>query len=215
MPMRELAGKETGLRPVAADYIASAVRADQYPQPALPEFAFIGRSNVGKSSLINMLCGRHGLARISGTPGKTRTINFYQLVLKPEGEGERLTAHLVDLPGYGYAKTGKENRRTWDRFVEAYLTGSNNRRELFVLIDARHPLQAKDREFIDWLRDSKIDFRIILTKADKLSRPNLQKQIKLLAGQLQLKAEVLLVTSADTGLGRDRLLDVIGVHLLQ
>lgn len=215
MIMREQAGKETGLRPVAAEYIASAVRPDQYPQPPQMEFAFIGRSNVGKSSLINMLCGRHGLARISGTPGKTRTINFYQLVLKPEQEGERLTAHLVDLPGYGYAKTGKENRRAWDKFVEKYLLGPNQLQELFVLIDARHSLQAKDKEFIDWLRQNKVEFRILLTKADKLSRPALQKQLKILGEQLFCAPAALLTTSAETGLGRDRLLDVIGGHLLQ
>ena len=107
---------------IKAQYVASAVRRDQFPEEALPEVAFIGRSNVGKSSLINSLCRHRGLARTSGTPGKTQTINFFKVLMR-EGE-ERFPFHLVDLPGYGYAKTGQANRKIWSRFIEDYFTQS-------------------------------------------------------------------------------------------
>ena len=125
---------------IRAKYVASAVRADQYPQPALIEAAFIGRSNVGKSSLINSLCRRNGLARVSSTPGKTQTINFYELEAKRvvEGEDERASFYLVDLPGYGFAKTNHNNKDQWSGFISKYLSGSENLGVVCQLIDIRH-----------------------------------------------------------------------------
>ena len=114
---------------IHSKYIASAVRPEQYPQPELTEVAFIGRSNVGKSSLINSLCRRNGLARVSSTPGKTQTINFYHLEAKRTMEDEfieRQEFYLVDLPGYGFARTGKANRDQWSGFIAKYLSGSDN-----------------------------------------------------------------------------------------
>lgn len=157
---------------IRAKYVASAVRADQYPQPALIEAAFIGRSNVGKSSLINSLCRRNGLARVSSTPGKTQTINFYELQAKRviDGEDERADFYLVDLPGYGFAKTNHNNKDQWSGFISKYLSGSENLGVVCQLIDIRHKPMASDMECFEWLRDCGLRVQVVLTKADKLSK---------------------------------------------
>ena len=137
---------------IHAQYITSAVRADQYPTPPLIEAAFIGRSNVGKSSLINSLCRRNGLARVSSTPGKTQTINFYGLQAKrtTEGQEERADFYLVDLPGYGFAKTAKTNKDKWSGFISKYLSGSDNLGLVCQLIDIRHKPLDSDIENYHW-----------------------------------------------------------------
>ena len=143
---------------IQAEYAATAVRRDQYPTDGLPEVAFLGRSNVGKSSLINSLCRHRGLARVSGAPGKTQTINYFKAALRcrDEEEGEqRLPFFLVDLPGYGFAKTGGKNRDRWSAFISEYVTGSEN---LCVLC----------REAYEWLASSGVPLQIVGTKADKL-----------------------------------------------
>ena len=157
---------------IHAQYITSAVRADQYPTPPLIEAAFIGRSNVGKSSLINSLCRRNGLARVSSTPGKTQTINFYGLQAKrtTEGQEERADFYLVDLPGYGFAKTAKTNKDKWSGFISKYLSGSDNLGLVCQLIDIRHKPLDSDIESYHWLLDCGLQVQVILTKADKLSK---------------------------------------------
>ena len=173
---------------IHAQYITSAVRADQYPTPPLIEAAFIGRSNVGKSSLINSLCRRNGLARVSSTPGKTQTINFYGLQAKrtTEGQEERADFYLVDLPGYGFAKTAKTNKDKWSGFISKYLSGSDNLGLVCQLIDIRHKPLDSDIESYHWLLDCGLQVQVILTKADKLSKNAAMAQKALFKRELGL-----------------------------
>lgn len=156
---------------INAKYTASAVRQDQYPDAGLPEIAFLGRSNVGKSSLINSLCNHKGLARVSGAPGKTQTINFYQAELRlKEGEQvQRTPFFLVDLPGYGYAKTGGKHRDTWSRFISEYVMKSQHLKLLCLLMDSRHPGLPIDVSAYEWLVQHEVPLQIIATKFDKLN----------------------------------------------
>lgn len=161
---------------VSAKYMLSAVKPAQYPEQKLPEIAFWGRSNVGKSSLINSLVRMKNLARVSSQPGKTQTINFYEVDLKVEDE--RKSFYLTDLPGYGYAKTGKDARKAWAKFITEYLLTSKNLLFLCLLIDLRHDPQANDRETFDFLVKNNIPTLIIGTKSDKLSKNAVQKSVK-------------------------------------
>lgn len=156
---------------IKAAYATTAVRRDQYPEGNVPEVAFLGRSNVGKSSLINSLCNHRGLARVSGAPGKTQTINYFSAALRrrDEEEGEqRLLFYLVDLPGYGFAKTGGRNRDMWSAFIGEYVTQSPNLCVLCLLVDLRHPGLAIDQQAYDWLASAGVPLQIVGTKADKL-----------------------------------------------
>lgn len=156
---------------IKAAYATTAVRRDQYPEGSVPEVAFLGRSNVGKSSLINSLCNHRGLARVSGAPGKTQTINYFSATLRrrDEAEGEqRLPFYLVDLPGYGFAKTGGKNRDMWSAFIGEYVTQSPNLCVLCLLVDLRHPGLAIDQQAYDWLSSAGVPLQIVGTKADKL-----------------------------------------------
>jgi len=156
---------------IKAAYATTAVRRDQYPEGSVPEVAFLGRSNVGKSRLINSLCNHRGLARVSGAPGKTQTINYFSAALRrrDEAEGEqRLPFYLVDLPGYGFAKTGGKNRDMWSAFIGEYVTQSPNLCVLCLLVDLRHPGLAIDQQAYDWLSSAGVPLQIVGTKADKL-----------------------------------------------
>ena len=156
---------------IKAAYATTAVRRDQYPEGSVPEVAFLGRSNVGKSSLINSLCNHRGLARVSGAPGKTQTINYFSAALRrrDEAEGEqRLPFYLVDLPGYGFAKTGGKNRDMWSAFIGEYVTQSPNLCVLCLVVDLRHPGLAIDQQAYDWLSSAGVPLQIVGTKADKL-----------------------------------------------
>ena len=156
---------------IKAAYATTAVRRDQFPEGSVPEVAFLGRSNVGKSSLINSLCNHRGLARVSGAPGKTQTINYFSAALRrrDEAEGEqRLPFYLVDLPGYGFAKTGGKNRDMWSAFIGEYVTQSPNLCVLCLLVDLRHPGLAIDQQAYDWLSSAGVPLQIVGTKADKL-----------------------------------------------
>lgn len=156
---------------IKAAYATTAVRRDQYPEGNVPEVAFLGRSNVGKSSLINSLCNHRGLARVSGAPGKTQTINYFSAALRrrDEEEGEqRLPFYLVDLPGYGFAKTGGRNRDMWSAFIGEYVTQSPNLCVLCLLVDLRHPGLGIDQQAYDWLASAGVPLQIVGTKADKL-----------------------------------------------
>lgn len=183
---------------IRAKYVASAVRADQYPQPALIEAAFIGRSNVGKSSLINSLCRRNGLARVSSTPGKTQTINFYELQAKRviDGEDERADFYLVDLPGYGFAKTNHNNKDQWSGFISKYLSGSENLGVVCQLIDIRHKPMASDMECFEWLRDCGLRVQVVLTKADKLSKNAAMAQKALFKREMGLNDDEIITYSS-------------------
>ncbi|WIW69895.1 ribosome biogenesis GTP-binding protein YihA/YsxC [Anaerosinus gibii] len=196
-------------------YIASAVRADQYPEGDLPEVVFIGRSNVGKSSLINSLSRVGGLARVSGTPGKTQTINFYELSAKIPSIEERRSFFLVDLPGYGYAKTGQANRKVWAKFIEEYLLKSPRLQFVCQLIDIRHDPMKSDIEMFNWLVENNLPVLIIATKADKLSKNAVQKQVKQIKKVLGVPDLDVLPYSSVKSEGRSDLLDVISTVLVE
>ena len=176
---------------IRSKYIASAVRADQYPTIRMIEAAFIGRSNVGKSSLINSLCRRNGLARVSATPGKTQTINFYELEAKRTDEGldERAKFYLVDLPGYGFARTNHNNKEQWSGFISKYLSGSENLGLVCQLIDIRHKPMDSDMECYQWLRDCGLRVQVVLTKSDKLSKNAAMSQKALFKKEMGLRED--------------------------
>ena len=183
-----------------ARFLMSNSRAELCPAPTMPEYAFIGRSNVGKSSLINMLTERKGLAKTSASPGKTQLINHFVINDK---------WYLVDLPGYGYAKVSKTARAEWTRMINFYLRHRANLMCVFVLIDSRHPPLAPDLEFMEKLGEEGIPFVMVFTKADKQSTAQTKA---LLADYLKKMSEMwdelprYFLTSAETGLGRDELL---------
>ena len=193
-----------------AKYVASAVRKDQYPQEELPEIAFIGRSNVGKSSLINSFCRHKGLARISGTPGKTQTINFYEVNLKAEEERKKF--FLVDLPGYGYAKTGHGNRRQWSTFIEEYLLHSPHLKLICQLIDSRHAPMDSDIHMYRWLMEHHRPIITVATKIDKLSKSAILKNMQVIKNVLQLP-EMPLGYSALKNTGRETFLETITAYI--
>jgi GTP-binding protein len=200
---------------VAARYVASAVRPDQYPPGDFAEVAFVGRSNVGKSSLINSLCRHGGLARTSATPGKTQTLNFYAVTVKL-GEGERREFLLVDLPGYGYARTGRAVRRQWTKFIDEYLAASPRLRLVCQLIDSRHPPMDSDLAAYRRLSELGLTVQVVATKTDKLSRQAAKKNVAVIRAALGLPAAATVIAySATEGAGRDELLDVINHILLE
>lgn len=187
----------------SAEYTISSARVEQCPAGELPEFAFIGRSNVGKSSLINMLTGRNNLAKTSATPGKTVLINHFLI----NGGW-----YVVDLPGYGYAKRGMRQRDELQRMITGYILRREQMMNLFLLIDARHEPQRIDMEFIEWLGENSVPFSIVFTKADKLSKGKLTANIKYYFSELSKQWEELpphFITSSETRQGRDEVLDYI------
>lgn len=187
----------------SAEYTISSARVDQCPAGELPEFAFIGRSNVGKSSLINMLTGREHLAKTSATPGKTILINHF--LINKEW-------FLVDLPGYGYAKRGMKQRDELQRMIAGYILRREQMMNLFLLIDARHEPQRIDLEFIEWLGENGIPFSIVFTKADKLSKGKLAGNIKHYLSELSKQWEELpphFITSSETKQGKEEVLSYI------
>ncbi|MGN0938411.1 MAG: ribosome biogenesis GTP-binding protein YihA/YsxC [Selenomonas sp.] len=198
-----------------ARYLTSAVRKDQYPAEKKPEFVFIGRSNVGKSSLINSLTRVKNLARVSSQPGKTQTINFYELGAKLPGEEERRSFYLVDLPGYGYAKTGKEKRKLWSAFIEEYLKTSEQLQFVCQLIDIRHAPMASDIEMFQWLVRAGIPVLVIATKADKIGKQARMTQVREIQKALGVPDLSVLPYSSLKNEGRSELLDVLRDSLLQ
>ena len=196
-------------------YIASAVKKEQYPEGGLPEVVFMGRSNVGKSSLINSLTRVKGLARVSSQPGKTQTINFYELGAKVETEEERKSFYLVDLPGYGYAKTGREKRKIWSKFIEEYLLTSEHLQFVCQLIDIRHEPMASDVEMFEWLVKNNIPVLIVATKCDKIGKTVRQRSIAAIKRKLGVAELSVLPYSSLKNEGRSDLLDVIGDSLVE
>ncbi len=159
---------------------AVAVKPSQYPSDGLPEVAFAGRSNVGKSSLLNLLTGRKKLAKVSGSPGKTRTINFYLI---------NDAFRIVDLPGYGYAKTAKAVTDDWGKMMETYFQKREGLRRVIQLVDIRHKPTAQDVQMYDYLRYYGLSGLVVATKADKVSRSEMQKNLALIRKTLSLTEE--------------------------
>lgn len=188
----------------SAKYIISSPSFDKCPNPDKPEFAFIGRSNVGKSSLINMLVKQKNLAKTSSTPGKTQLINHFEI---------NESWYLVDLPGYGYAKVAQNDRRRWEQMIENYLRKRENLVNIFVLIDSRHKPQKIDLAFANQLGKWEIPFTIVFTKSDKEKPGVVQRNVTAFLDAMREEWEFLpqsFVTSAEKNLGRDAVLDFIG-----
>jgi GTP-binding protein len=178
-----------------AVYELSAVKFDQYPQNGLPEIALVGRSNVGKSSLINRLINRKNLARTSSHPGKTRTLNFYRI---------NELFYFVDLPGYGYAKVSQDLRQQWGKMIEKYLIERKELQGVIQLIDIRHPPSEDDCYMQDWLAHHNFHRIVVATKADKIPRGKWQKHLTVIKKELSLKPEVpLILFSAEKGDGAE------------
>ncbi|MTV48676.1 YihA family ribosome biogenesis GTP-binding protein [Heliobacillus mobilis] len=185
-----------------AEFIISAVKPEQYPVDNLPEVAMAGRSNVGKSSMINKLCNRRHLARTSSTPGKTQTLNFYQI---------NKAYYIVDLPGYGYASVSKTLRAGWGPMMENYLRNRPQLRGVIQLVDIRHPPSKDDMAMYEWLTHFQIATAVIATKSDKISRGQHGKHVKVIRQTLNVPKEVPILTfSSETGEGKEDVLDLLG-----
>ncbi|MBR5228760.1 MAG: YihA family ribosome biogenesis GTP-binding protein [Firmicutes bacterium] len=184
-----------------AELVAVAVKKEQYPPVDIPEIAFAGRSNVGKSSLFNMLVNRRNFARVSGNPGKTRTINFFEV---------NQTFRIVDLPGYGYAKVSKSMSKDWGPMMENYLENRENLVKVVQLVDIRHAPSAQDVQMYEYLRYHGLDGFVVATKSDKVSRNELNKNLNLIKKTLKMKpGDIIVPVSSLKKTGADQLLDEI------
>jgi GTP-binding protein len=187
----------------SSTYVVSSPDLTKCPEPDRPEYAFIGRSNVGKSSLINMITGNEKLAKTSGTPGKTQLINHFSI----DDEW-----YIVDLPGYGFAKVSQSQRKKWEKMIEDYLRKRENLVNVFVLIDSRHSPQKIDLEFVDKLRVWQVPFTIVFTKADKESQRIVAANVKAFLEKMRQTWQFLpqhFVSSVVKRMGRDKILGVI------
>ena len=200
-----------------AEYLISSAKVEQCPKVELPEYAFIGRSNVGKSSLINMLADNNKLAKTSATPGKTILINHFLINKVTEGKMPASLAdrpwYLVDLPGYGYAKRSKKDQESFEHMITSYILEREQMTLLFLLIDVRLDPQKIDLEFIEWLGENSVPFAIIFTKADKVSKGRLGGNVQHYLKELSKQWEELppyFVTSSENRMGREELLQYIG-----
>jgi len=195
-----------------ASYIISSPAIENCPKPDKAEFAFIGRSNVGKSSLINMICNMQNLAKTSATPGKTQLINHFEIVSKIKGKPQQDKWYLVDLPGYGYAKVSQTSRRRWEQMIENYLRKRETLVNIFVLVDGRHPPQKIDLEFINQLGEWQIPFAIAFTKTDKEKPGVVKRNMDAFSESLKESWQFLpayFVTSSTKKSGREELLTFI------
>lgn len=186
-----------------AVFIKSSTSERDCPKPDIPEYAFIGRSNVGKSSLINLLTNRKKLAKTSSTPGKTQLINHFLI---------NESWYLVDLPGYGWARVSKREKADWKQMIEDYLINRPNLASVFVLVDSRHDPQAIDLEFIQWLGEEGVPFGIVLTKVDKLGKNQVEAHLARYKRKLSENWEQLplfFVSSSESRIGQDEILDFI------
>ncbi|MEH7176407.1 ribosome biogenesis GTP-binding protein YihA/YsxC [Neobacillus vireti] len=193
------------MKVVSSDIVISAVRPEQYPETELPEFALAGRSNVGKSSFINKMLNRKGLARISSKPGKTQTLNFYLI-------NEIL--HFVDVPGYGYAKVSKSERAAWGKMIETYITTREQLRAVVLIVDLRHPPTQDDIMMYDFLKHYDIPCIVIATKADKIPRGKWQKYLKVTKETLDLaENDQIVLFSSETGEGKDKAWSILQSYI--
>ncbi len=185
-----------------ARFLKSAVRPDQYPRDKRPEIAFVGRSNVGKSSLLNSLLGKKGLAKISSRPGKTQTLNFFDL---------NNNCYFVDLPGYGFARVPLKVKQEWGRVMSAYLSNREPLRMVAVLLDARHKPSDLDQEMLALLEEAEVPTLLVATKVDKLKRGERKKNLEQIRTTLELDEDAEIIPfSAKTGEGSRELWEVIG-----
>lgn len=193
------------MKVVSSEIVISAVKPEQYPDTDLPEFALAGRSNVGKSSFINKMLNRKGLARISSKPGKTQTLNFYLI---------NEVLHFVDVPGYGYAKVSKSERAAWGKMIETYITTRQQLKAVVLIVDLRHPPSKDDVVMYDFLKHYEIPCVIIATKADKIPKGKWQKHLKIVRDTLDIdKNDPMVLFSSETGLGKDEAWTVLESYM--
>ena len=186
-------------------FLTSVFDLRQLPEPELPEIAFAGRSNVGKSSLLNRLIKRRNLVKTSARPGKTQSLNFFLL---------DNSIYLVDLPGYGYARVSKKMQAAWQELITAYLETRENLKCVVVIVDLRHELKVADLQLVDWLRSNGVPFLLVYTKADKLSANERSKNAAALDAGFGVQKSARLMFSAKTGMGRDNLLQALDSFLV-
>jgi GTP-binding protein len=189
----------------SADLVISAVKPDQYPGEALPEFALAGRSNVGKSSFINKMLNRKNLARTSSKPGKTQTLNFYLI---------NEAFYFVDVPGYGYAKVSKSERAAWGNMIETYFTSREHLKAVVLIVDLRHPPTADDVMMYDFLKHYEMPCIVIATKADKIPKGKWQKHLKITKEKLNLDpSDQIVIFSSETGEGKEKAWAIIESYM--
>lgn len=188
----------------SAKYKTSVVNVKNLLSDGMPEFAFVGRSNVGKSSLINNLTNNKGLAKTSATPGKTKMVNYFDI---------NDQFRFVDLPGYGYAKVGKSHLDVWSGLIGDYLLSSESLVTIFLLLDIRHLPTAQDKQMVEFLVYHGLPFMIIVTKADKIAKSKISSYIKQIAKELNLREEIFLPSSSENSLGKDKILNYIEMKL--
>ncbi|MDQ0196256.1 ribosome biogenesis GTP-binding protein YihA/YsxC [Paenibacillus wynnii] len=189
------------MKVTSSDFIISAVGPDQYPDDALPEVALAGRSNVGKSSLINRMIDRKNLARTSSTPGKTQHMNYYLI-------NEMM--YFVDFPGYGYAKVSKSQRAVWGKMVEKYLAERDTLKLVLLIVDLRHPPTSNDKMMFDWLKHYDLPLCVVATKADKIPKTRWPKHIKIMKQELGvLPGDNFIPFSSEIGLGKEELWSLV------
>ena len=187
--------------------LTTAVKYEQYPDESLPEIALVGRSNVGKSSLINCLANRKNIARTSSTPGKTATINFYEIAGK---------YRIVDLPGYGYAKVSKVEKEKWAAMIEGYLARRSNLVQVIQLVDARHKPTADDKMMFDWIKSYNYEPLVVATKLDKLKKSQIEGNLTAIYDELELGDDsVLIPFSSETREGREQVIELIDYVLTE
>ena len=194
----------------SAKYLISSPDFKLAPKPDRPEYAFIGRSNVGKSSVINLICDNQKLAKTSSAPGKTQLINHFEVISSTEENEQKW--YLVDLPGYGFAKVSQSSRRRWEQMIENYLRKRENLTNVFVLIDSRHDPQKIDLNFINQLGKWEVPFALVFTKADKENQKTVSKNVRAFLDAMRKEWQFLpqhFVTSAVKKLGRDKILKAI------
>ncbi|MBN1948796.1 MAG: YihA family ribosome biogenesis GTP-binding protein [Candidatus Cloacimonetes bacterium] len=194
------------MRIVQSEFIKSAVKPEQYPDSQFNDIAFVGKSNVGKSSMINILLQRKAIAKISTKPGKTRLINFF-LVRYKTAEDIDGFVNFVDLPGYGFARVSQAEKASWRQMITSYLTSRKQLRGVVVLVDSRHPADEKDRLMLELLSYSNIPFLLVATKADKLPKNKIKQRLDQFKIEFNLPAQEVVAFSALTNRGREEIID--------
>ena len=193
---------KTTFRVLSADFVTSVFSLATLPANALPEVAFVGRSNTGKSSLLNAMCGRKSLAQTSKTPGRTQALNFFQIRCResaPDGTDTEHSVHFVDLPGYGFARAAKNLRKTWPDLIDQYLTGRHLLKNVVLLIDSRRSVEKEEHWFFEQVPSEKLV--VVLTKIDKLTRAERESSLCRISGELMVHPDQIFVTSSSKGEG--------------